>query len=333
MWRWLIPLAVTVVVAVGLVTTGQRTVRVPTPKGGTGPAPPASFTDQPCDRGTPAPKTYKHVIWIWMGDRGSDEVIGKHTRAYYTNTTLVDKCGLASRYDAVTSPAVPNLVAALAGTTAGLSNNDVAHVRGPSLLSQIPTWRVYMGGMATACQLTNSSDTSRGGYLVRDNPGVLFDTPRCATHDRPLPEFAPSLAAGKLGQLTVVVPPECSSMTFVHDCGPKKAQLFVTAGDDWLAGIMRRIFKSALYQSQSTVVFVAWTEGAPPPQPRGADCVHLRSRACHVALIAIAPWVKNVTFTTPLTHYSLLGVTEALLGVKLLGHALPSPAMRAAFGL
>jgi phosphatidylinositol-3-phosphatase len=332
MWRWLIPLAVTVVVAVGLVTTGQRTVHVPTPKRGTGPTTPAPFTDQPCDRGVPAPKTYQHVIWIWMGDRGSHEVIGKHTPAYYTNTTLIDNCGLAARYYAVTSPAVPNLVAALSGKTAGLSNNGVAHVRGPSLFSQIPTWRVYMGGMGTACQLTDSSDTSLGGYLVRDNPGVLFDTRQCAARDRPLTEFDASLTAGKLGQFTVIVPPECSSMSFVHECGLRKAQLFVTAGDTWLAGIMGRIFKSTLYQSRSTVVFVAWTEGAPRPAPK-AECVRLQSSACHVAMIAIAPWVKNVTFTTPLTHYSLLGVTEALLGVKLLGHAQPSPAMRAAFGL
>ena len=61
--------------------------------------------------------------------------------------------------------------------------------------------------------------------------------------------------------------------------------------------------------------------------------MRLPRRACRVALMAVAPGVRNVTFTTPLTHYSLLGVTEAVLGVKLLGHAQPSPAMRAASGL
>ncbi len=333
MWRWLIPLAVIVVVAVGLVTTGQRTVRVPTPNGGTGQAPPGSFTDQPCDRGTPAPKTYKHVIWIWMGNRGYDKVVGKFNTDAVNTNTLADGCGLAVNYSAVASRGVPNLLAALSGSTQGRSDNTPVRLVVHSLFSQIPTWRVYMGGMATPCQATDSLDMTNGGYFVRDNPGFLLSTAGCAAHDRPGREFLPSLADGKLAPFTVVVPPACSSMSFTHGCvGVTKPKQFVLLGDEWLNRLTRRIFASSEYQTGSTAVFVTWTEAAKPP-PSGHRCLQQFIPSCRVAMIAIAPWVKKAQFAGRLSHYSLLGETELLLGLKMVEHAHSSASMRAAFGL
>src|SRR5581483_2660841 len=116
MWRWLLPVAVACVAAYVLVRTSQHTLHVEPRQRGTvpiqlGPGHPSLQRPHP-------PATFKHVVWILVGERGFSDVIGKHTKAFYLNR-LAGECGLATQYYSVTHPALPNLIGAFARTTGG----------------------------------------------------------------------------------------------------------------------------------------------------------------------------------------------------------------------
>jgi phosphatidylinositol-3-phosphatase len=54
-------------------------------------ASPAAAASRPCGTAT-APRTYRHVIWIWMENRSYSDIIGNTSRAPYINS-LAARCG------------------------------------------------------------------------------------------------------------------------------------------------------------------------------------------------------------------------------------------------
>ncbi len=333
MWRWLLPVAVACVAAYVLVQTSQHALRVP--PGHSRRAPIEIGYAHPCLARPRHPGTYKHVIWIMFGARGFSNIIGKHTKAYYLNT-LAGECGLATQYYSVTHPALPNLIAAVSGSTDGIIKNTCSDcpVSVRSVFHQVPNWGVYMQSMPTACA---AADT--GGYVARTNPGLLFTGVPCRAHDHPLGTpssgaLAKALDTGTLPRLTVIVPDDCSSMSFSRDCRVHKQGQFVGLGDGWVSGWMKRLLNSKEYTAGTTAIFITWVDGT-PGTPRGYNCAKTPLASCHVPALVVAPSVKPGTeVATPFTHYSLLRTTEVLLGVrKHLGAARSAPGMRVPFGL
>ena len=66
----------------------------------------------------------------------------------------------------------------------------------------------------------------------------------------------------------------------------------------------------------------------------GGKCLHSSAVNCIVPDIVISPYTRHKVSSTDFSHYSLLKMTEKLLGVHLLGHAAerqhpqPVPAIR-----
>src|SRR5882724_6195743 len=71
----------------------------------------------PCGSRTKA-AVVKHVIWIFMENRGFDQVIG--SRAAPFQNWLAARCGLASNFHAIAHPSLPNYIAATSGDTHGI---------------------------------------------------------------------------------------------------------------------------------------------------------------------------------------------------------------------
>ena len=329
-------MAVACVAAVALVQMNQHPMRTGESSSPVKPDAPATSYEHPCGTIPTHPSTYTHVIWIMFGERGYNQVFSDHAKAAYIHT-LAKQCGLATDYSSVTHPGLPNLIASVAGTPAGFTrNHDTGQTSARSLFKQVPDWGVYMESMPTPCQTT---DSPHARYVARMNPGIFFSGVQCRSRDVDLgtPDSGPlatALDKGTLPQFTVIVPNECDSMSFSHGCAANKRSAFVSLGDYWLDGWMKRLLASRLYQSGSTAIFITWVDGT-PGKPLDHDCFNNPIESCHVGAVVVAPSVRSgAQLPTPFSHYSLLRTTEELLGVKHhLGDARIAPSMRTAFGL
>lgn len=261
--------------------------------------------------------SYRHVVWIWMENRSYSAVLGPSGSAPRL-ASYARACGVATDYWAITHPSLPNYLAAVAGSTGGVSSDcdpSSCPQRRGSLFAQVAAagrgWRGYAENMSVACDRA-----SYDGYAARHNPAVYFPTirSRCTRWDVPMGgtsgRFAQALAAGRLPAFAFVTPNLCHDG---HDCTTSTA-------DQWLGGWLHRIATSPAYGAGDTAVFVTWDEGV------GADN--------RVATVVMAPTVPPGTrYGARLSHYSLLRTTEQLLGLPFLGHAATAASMRRAFHL
>ncbi len=287
----------------------------------TGPAAPASppttvGSTAPCGQAAAPPATYDHVIWIWMENHRSNQVIGSKDAPY--ETSLARRCGTASRYASVGAPSLPNYIGATSGVTHGISDDadpashplDVDNVF-RQVRARGRTERSYEEAMPSPCR-----GSGGGRYAVKHNPAAYYTGPgdraACLADDVALGTPAAGalhddLARGSLPAFVFVTPDLCND---THDCP-------VSTGDRWLAGWMPAILGSDAYRSGRTAVFVIWDEPTPMPN------------------VVIGPSVVPGTVAPQAyDHYSLLRTTEELLGLSpFLGQAATAASMRPGFHL
>jgi len=256
------------------------------------------------------------VIWIWMENHQSDQVIGNREAPF--ESALARECGTAAHYSAVGSPSLPNYIAATSGSTQRIHDDGSPSkhpVDADNLFRQVRadggTARTYAEAMPAPCALQSS-----GRYAVKHNPAAYYvgadDRQACTADDVPLGTLdtgalVTDLAEGTLPTFALVVPDLCND---THDCG-------VAVGDRWLAAWVARLVADPTYRDGSTALFVVWDEPTPMP------------------FLAIAPAVhQGATVSEPVDHYSLLRTTEELLGIDTyLGAANRASSMRSALGL
>jgi hypothetical protein len=344
MWRWLLPGAVVIAVLIGFVASRngptQHAVSHPPPIVTQPPTSNTPTVTPTCGTEQGQAAKVKHVVWIWMGTQGYGHVIGKPRVAPFTNQ-LAQECGLATRYTTITHPAIANDVAALAGDPHGIVHNScdtACTTTAPTLLSQV-RWRAFIGGMHSACA---KLDGLQAHYSRLSNPPTYLTAPGCQRSDLPLgsPSQGPLrqlIAHNTLPPFTLIAPDGCDDTGFNKHCGGKlKRAVFLARADFWLRRWMGALTKMPSYRSGATAIFVTWNQGA-PAKPLRVDCTaRPAGGSCQVPLIVVSANVKPGTRAPArLSHYSLLGATERLLGVPRLGHAAgPSgQALLRAFGL
>jgi phospholipase C len=263
---------------------------------------------------------YKHVIWIWMENHPFSSIVGSSSAPYINR--LAGACGLATNYQAITHPSLPNYIAATSGGTQGITTDcspDSCTTAAPSIFTQVQgagkAWRAYSESMPSPCALSND-----GSYLVRHNPAAYYSGIRGVCGSWNVPMGSPSggalltaLQANRLPAFTFLTPNACSDM---HDCS-------ISSGDQWLQGWLPRILSSKTYRLGGTAVFITWDEGS------GDDN--------RVPTIVVSPSTPRGTRSAAsFTHYSLLKTAEQLLGLKtFLGEAgaATTNSMRRAFHL
>ena len=321
MWRWVLPVAVAAALLIGfLASRNGPTNHVdahPIPTTTTTPTAPGPHLRTICGSLTGA-ATVRHVVWIWMGSQSYKHVMGKLRVAPYVNQ-LAGQCGLATAYSTITHPAIANDVGVLAGDPHGLVHNACSPCIAPgaSLLTQVPSWRAFIGGMPTPCRKLAAK-----GYSRLSNPPTYLTAPGCPRNDLPLGtetsgRLAQLLTANTLPAFTMIVPDACHDTGFDKQCGATKRGVFIARGDLWLRGWMHTLTSSLAYRSGSTVIFVTWNQGTPAKPLHIACTTGVPRNACRVPLLVISPYVKaGINVTTRLSHYSLLRATEKLLGIK-----------------
>ncbi len=216
------------------------------------PASAAASAASPCGT-APAPRTYRHVVWVWMENHSYGSIIGSR-QAPYINS-LAARCGLATNYHNIAHPSLPNYMAA----TSGLGYARIAKfvpdcdpvpgctALARSIFGQGETWKAYAESMPSPCALANS-----GEYAVRHNPAVYYPRLRgCSALDVPYSRLAADLSGGTLPAFSFITPNLIDDM---HDGT-------VADGNEWLATNLPKLFASPEYRNGSTVVFVTWDEG------------------------------------------------------------------------
>jgi phosphatidylinositol-3-phosphatase len=268
----------------------------------------------PCGRTAAAPAAYDHVIWIWMENKDSIQVLDASAAPFINS--LATSCGSASNYvDHGIHPSLPNYLAVTSGDTHGVSDDEfpAAHpLPVDNIFRQVraagKTARSYEEAMPVGCALQS---TER--YAVKHNPAAYYssatDRAACQTDNVSFDHFLPDLGSD-LPAFSLITPDMCNDM---HDCP-------VATGDAWLQDVVTAITTSPTYNEGRTAVFVMFDES------EGAGTM---------PFVAIAPSISPGTrVDSELSHYSALAFTEDALGItERLGGAANAPSLAAAFGL
>lgn len=308
-------------VAVGALIAGGSAAGA----GSASPGPAATSAAGICGTaGSRPPTRFTHVILIVLENHSYGDILGapgspSAAAAPFTNA-LAAACGVGTNYHSVTHPSLPNYLALTAGSTFGVTSDchctfPVGGIFAQAALNGL-SWTAYAEGMPSACDRVHGFG---GLYTQRHNPPVLYARlSTCAAHDLPLGStssgpLAHALSSRRLANYVFIAPDLCHDM---HSCS-------ISSGDAWLAAWIPRIARSYAYQHRATAIFITVDEGSDGTVGNGEVCAdHPTDKSCHVPLLVISRYVRAGTVVSaPLTHYSLLRLSEHLLGLPALRNA------------
>ncbi|WP_343900537.1 alkaline phosphatase family protein [Arthrobacter rhombi] len=238
-----------------------------------------------------------HIVIIVEENHSVSTILGDAAAPYINS--LADRYSLATNYHAIAHPSLPNYLALMAGTTAGITTDCTP---GPHCVAGVPnitdalersgrTWKMYAEGMPAPCTAANS-----GRYAVRHNPfmyfpGVTSDPAACAQHVVPFTQLARDLkTAASLPDFVFISPDTCNDM---HDCP-------VATGDAWLAREVPKILDSPAFTRQNSLLVLTWDED------------DHTDRNTVATLFAGPAARRGATFSRLYDHYSLLHTVEDL---------------------
>ncbi len=204
----------------------------------------------------------QHVIIIMMENKEYGSVIGS-SRAPYENQ-LANTYALATSYDAVTHPSLPNYIALTAGSSLSFTNDcgpKKCRTSASSIFSLLDfkgiSWKSYAESMPSACDIVASS----GNFFAKHVPALYYtyvtnNTSYCNSHVIPLGnvtrhsgQFYSDLNNGAFPSYAFVTPNICDD---AHSCK-------LSVGDKWLSTFVPQIQAASIYSS--TVIFIVFDEG------------------------------------------------------------------------
>jgi phosphatidylinositol-3-phosphatase len=288
----------------------------------------AASWQRPCGQMRRPPARWSHVVWIWFENQDYAHAVSGTAIRH-----LASRCGVATRYYALTHPSLPNYVAAVSGATHGITKDCACTLRVPSLMQQAASWRLYAEAMPHPCDTSDAEP-----YQAHHNVATHFPTINCQANDVSLTQLGPDLAQDRLPRFSLILPDACHSMHYTKRASvchqPLGRSHQIAAGNLWLKSVVRQLVTSRAYRSGTTAIFITWDEGYPVSRT-GENCLATLSPDCHTAAVVVAPSVAPHTIArTPFSHYSLLRTTEQLLGLTpYLGSATTASSMGAAFHL
>ncbi|MGH3375420.1 MAG: alkaline phosphatase family protein [Actinoallomurus sp.] len=260
-------------------------------------------TSAPCGSLRTARPQIRHIILIVEENHSYRQIIG---RAPYI-TKLAGRCGLATRYKALSYPSLPNYIAMTSGRIpAAVAHRDCLPLAGcltpaPNIFRRVHSWRVYAESMNHPCGRQNA-----GKYLPRHTAAPYYTVLRrsCLRKDVPLGKIgtgrlATALRRQSLPKFALVVPNATHDMH--GGC--------VACGDRWLHMWMPAIIASRPYQNGHTAVVITWDSD-------DGCCGN------HIPTVVVSPYTKAGTRSRRrFNHYSLLRAIESALHVRYTGAA------------
>ena len=254
------------------------------------PQPGLIITPQPTApaRASQPPPAPGHVFVIVMENRSYEAAVSSP----YVSS-LIQQYAVATSYQAVAHPSLPNYLALTSGSTWGISDDSYHLLPAGGLGTQLTgagvSWKAYAEGFTGDCQRSSYP------YALKHNPFAYYGG-QCPANVVSMDLLGGDLA-GQPPLLSWIIPGMCNDG---HDCPSATA-------DTWLRSTVSAIVASPAWK-QNGVLFITWDE---------AD----GSASNRVATLIVAPNLVSHSTSLPADHYSLLATIEDRLGVSRLGEA------------
>ena len=235
---------------------------------------------------SPSAKPPSHVFVIVMENTSYQQALAQPFIA-----SLAQQYAVATNYNAVGSPSLPNYLAMTSGSTWGIQDDGYHQLPAGGIGSQLTSagisWKAYMEGFTGDCF------NSPYPYALKHNPFPYYGG-ECPSNVVPMTGLAADLKSGT-PMLSWITPGLCNDG---HDCG-------IQTADRWLSNMVPQITSSPAWRTGG-VLFIVWDESS--------------ASDSRVALLVVAPTLRG-QITTPLDHYSLSATLSDQLGVPRLGDA------------
>lgn len=252
-----------------------------------------------------------HVWLIMLENKEYGSLLANPAAPYFNG--LAAKYGLASNYYATGHPSLPNYIALVAGSVAGVTADGAYHLGRASLFSQLSSlgqpWREYAQDVPGVCF---TGATGGGGldgpglpgeYARKHNPAISFtsvsNNPAQCANIQPLAGFDPAAGAYEF-----IVPNLINDM---HDGT-------IAQGDAFLSAFVPLITASPAFAAGG-VLFITFDEGSTKDGFLGDNGGHI---ATLLVAASIPPGYQYLPYAD---HSSVLRTTEDLLGLPCLGLA------------
>jgi len=235
-----------------------------------------------------------------MENHSNSEIIGSLSAPYINS--LASSGALATNYDAVAHPSLPNYLALTGATTFGITSDcTTCWISAPSIADTLEssgsTWTAYQESMPYACYVGDSYP-----YVQKHDPFIYYNDirtnpSRCQSHVVPYSQLATDLqSTSTTPSFSFITPNACNDM---HDCS-------VATGDAWLQQQVPAILNSPAFTTQHSLLALTWDED---------DFTSTNQ----VATIFVGSYVKpGSTSATGYNHYSLVRTIEAARGLSTL---------------
>jgi acid phosphatase len=257
---------------------------------------------------------FSHIFTIVMENKEYGSIIGNPSAPYLNS--LAQQYALATNYDGVSHPSLPNYLALTGGDTFGIHSDCTScFVNQPSIVDRLEaagkSWKAYMESMPTPCFVGDAGSL----YRQKHNPFIYFDNIRTnATRCGrivPYSQFTADVQANTLPDYVWITPNMCNDM---HDCS-------VSTGDNWLHSEVPKILASPAWQ-QNGVLLITFDEGSSSAGGGG-----------HISTLVISPFAKRgFQSSVAYNHYSLLRTITDAWGLPALGKAASAAPMSDFFG-
>jgi hypothetical protein len=254
----------------------------------------------------PPPDGGHKVMVIVEENHAYGQIVGSPAAPYLNQ--LAATYGTARHYDAGYPARCPSLAAYIlmtSGTTAGICDDKDPKkhpLAGTNLFHQITAagrqWRDYAETTPGNCALSG-----HGRYLVRHVPATYYldERANCRRWTVPLsPALRDDAAAGHLPAFSFVSPNACHDMHGSPGCPTN----LIGAGDRWLQTWLPQILAGPDYRAGRLTIILTWDEGT--------------STSNHIPTIVVAPTIRHLNISQPVSHCSTLRFTEQQLHLPLL---------------
>jgi phospholipase C len=269
-------------------------------------------------------KNFKHVFIIMMENTGIEALLNNPNAPWINQA--VQTYGVAGNYYGVTHPSQPNYVAATAGTTAGVPDDNDVTVNEQNIVDQLEahgkTWKGYMQSYSL-CATKLDHACGNQLYERKHNPFVSFadvqSSPARMANLEDFSQFATDLANNTVPDYSWISPDQCNDMhgrgaTPADPCDFSQVQKLIATGDQFLSSTVGAIMSSKAWTGNS-VIFIAWDEsdftGSGPfgfGDTRG--CCDANPGGGHVLTLVITRDQGARASFAPYNHYSMLATIE-----------------------
>jgi phospholipase C len=282
--------------------------------------------------------SFQHVFVVMMENTGFDSLIGNPNAPWINDAA--QRYGLATNYFGVSHPSQPNYIAAAAGSTGGVVNDNDTTINVPNLVDQLEahhrSWKAYMQSYAL-CATKLDHACGNQLYERKHNPFVSFQDvqadPARMANLVDFSQFASDLATNQVPAFSWISPDQCNDMhgragsppdPGADPCDFSHVQGLIATGDAFLQSTVQMIMHSRAWRGNAAI-FLTWdesdfTNSGPSGFGDTGGCCDANPGGGHVVSLVISHSDDEArTSAVAYNHYSLLATIQVAWHLGCLG--------------